>query len=80
MLEKLEGIYERFKSIEKQMNDPAAMSDMKNYIKLNKDYKDLEPIVEAYHKYKNILGNIESSKEILKFFCPSGIPARSLKT
>ncbi len=66
MLEKLAGIYERFKSIEEQMNNPAVMSDMKNYIKLNKDYKDLEPIVKAYHKYKNIIGNIESSKEILK--------------
>ncbi|MBU2651793.1 MAG: peptide chain release factor 1 [Bacteroidetes bacterium] len=66
MLDKLSGIYERYKAIREQMNDPSVMSDMKRYIKLNKDYKDLEPIVEAYQKYKNIMGNIESSKEILK--------------
>jgi peptide chain release factor 1 len=41
------------------------MADMKRYIKLNKDYKDLTPIVDAYKEYDNILGNLESSKEVL---------------
>ena len=27
------------------MSDPAVMSDMKKFVKLNKDYKDLEPVV-----------------------------------
>ncbi|MFC2104829.1 peptide chain release factor 1, partial [Bacteroidota bacterium] len=40
-------------------------NDMKRYVKLNKEYKDLEPIVEAYHEYKNILSNIKSAKDIL---------------
>jgi len=66
MLKKLEEIYNRWKEIEEQMNQPEAMSDMKRYIKLNKDYKDLQPIVNAYHKYKNILDNIDSTKDILK--------------
>ena len=66
MLEKLEEIYKRWKEIEDAMNQPEVVSDMKRYIKLNKDYKDLQPIVNAYHKYKNILDNIDSAKEILK--------------
>ncbi len=48
------------------MNDPAVMADMKRYVKLNKDYKDLEPVVLAYKDYKNIIGNIESAQELLK--------------
>jgi peptide chain release factor 1 len=66
MLEKLEEIYKRWKEIEDKMNQPEVVSDMKRYIKLNKDYKDLQPIVKAYHKYKNILDNIDSAKDILK--------------
>jgi peptide chain release factor 1 len=41
------------------------MADMKKYVSLNKEYRDLEPIVEAYDKYKNILSNIQSSKLLL---------------
>ena len=66
MLDKLQAIKVRWESIREEMNDPAAMADMKKYIKLNKDYKELEPIVGAYEVYKDVLGNIESTKEILK--------------
>jgi peptide chain release factor 1 len=65
MLDKLEAIKVRYDSIQEQMNDPAVMSDMKNYIKLNKDYKELQPIMEAFEVYKNILSNIDHAKEII---------------
>ena len=48
------------------MNDPAVVADMKKFIKLNKDYKDLQPVVAAYKDYKNVLDNISSTKELLK--------------
>jgi peptide chain release factor 1 len=41
------------------------MADMKRYVSLNKEYRDLEPIVVSYDKYKNILSNIASSKKLL---------------
>ena len=65
IIEKLEDIYKRYEEIAEQMNDPVVVSDMKRYIKLSKDFKDLQPIVNAYKKYKNILDNIKSAKEIL---------------
>ena len=58
MLEKLEAINEKYLEIEKEMNDPAVMQDMKHYVKISKDYKDLQPIIEAYKTYKNVLENI----------------------
>ncbi len=66
MLEKLEAIYQRYKEIEQEMNDPAVMADMKKFIKLNKDYKELQQVVNAYKEYKNVLDNIQSTKELLK--------------
>lgn len=66
MLEKLSGLYNRFKAIEEQMNHPDVMADMKKYIKLHKDYKEIQPIVVSFKEYQNVLDNITSTKEILK--------------
>ena len=66
MLEKLEAIKNRFDEVSELIVDPNIISDMKQYIQLNKEYKDLQPIIEAFQKYKNILSNIENAKEMLK--------------
>lgn len=65
MLEKLEAIYHRWQEIGEQLLKPEVMQDMKKYIKLNKDYKDLQPIVEAYKEYSGAVKGLESAKEIL---------------
>lgn len=65
MLDKLEAIKVRYEDIQIQMNAPSVMSDMKNYIRLNKDYKELQPIMEAFEVYKTILSNIDHAKEII---------------
>ena len=66
MIEKLEAIYARYKEIEQQMNDPQVTADMKRYVKLSKDYKDLQPVVKAYHEYKSLLDTIAECKELLE--------------
>jgi peptide chain release factor 1 len=66
MLDKLAAIHNRWLEIGEQMNDPEVISDMKRFVKLNRDYRDLEPIVEAYKEYKNIVENIDSTKEMLQ--------------
>ena len=66
MLDKLEAIYTRYKEIEEQMNDPQVTADMKRYVKLSKDYKDLQPVVKAYHEYKGLLDTIAECKELLE--------------
>jgi len=52
--------------VAKLIVDPDVIADMKRYVKLNKEYKDLEPIVRVYQEYKNVIDNIESSKQIIK--------------
>lgn len=66
ILDKLEAIKDRYEEIAKQMSDPSAMENMKRFVKLNKDYKELEPVVNAYISYKNVLSNIKNAKEILE--------------
>lgn len=65
MLDKLEAIYARYQEVEQQMNDPEITSDMKRYVKLSKDYKDLQPVVKAYFDYKKLLDSIAECKELL---------------
>ena len=66
MLDKLAAIKDRFEEVGQLIVQPDAMSDMKHYSKLSKEYKDLEKIVKLYDEYRNVLDNIASSKEILK--------------
>ena len=65
ILDKLKGVQARFDEVGELITQPDVASDMKKYIKLNKEYKQLEPIVETYNEYTNIISNIESAKEIL---------------
>ena len=65
ILDKLEVIKNRWEEIGEQMNDPEVMADVKKFVKMNKDYRELEPIVKTYKKYKNIISNIEGAKEVL---------------
>lgn len=66
MLDKLREIKEKWTEIGNRLADPAIISDMKKFIPLNREYKDLEPIVHAYDTYKNYIDNINSCKDILK--------------
>lgn len=65
LLKKLEIIYQRWQEIGDQITQPDIIADMKRYVKLNKDYKDLQPVVEAYKEYKNTISNIDNAKEVL---------------
>jgi peptide chain release factor 1 len=66
IVDKLETINRRWEEMSEQLNDPAVMADMKRFVRLNKDYKDLEPVVGAFKEYKNVVSNIEHAKEVIK--------------
>ena len=65
ILEKLEGVKVRFEEVGRQLNEPGVINDMKKYIQLNKEYKELDPVVKAYNEYKLTLSNIDSAREML---------------
>ena len=65
IIERLEGVKTRFIEVGELLTQPDVLSEMKKYIKLNKEYKDLEGIVEVYEKYKLTLLNIASTRELL---------------
>jgi peptide chain release factor 1 len=65
ILERLEGVKQRFIEVGELLTKPDVLSDMERYVKLNREYKDLQPIIESYERYKLALINITSTKELL---------------
>jgi peptide chain release factor 1 len=65
ILERLEGVKARFIEVGELLTQQDVLSDMERYIKLNKEYKDLQPIIAAYENYKLALSNISNAKELL---------------
>lgn len=65
LLDKLEVLHTRWLEIGEQIIQPEIIADMKRFVKLNKDYKDLQEIVEVYKEYKKVLNDIKNTKDIL---------------
>ena len=66
LVTKLSGLREKFEGISRQISEPAVMADMKKYVSLNKEYRELEPIVDAGDKYRKMVEDLEGAKEILQ--------------
>lgn len=65
ILQKLEGIVGRFDEVSTLITDPSVIADQKRYVRLTKEYKELERLNDARKKYIQTLGNIEEAKEML---------------
>ena len=65
LLEKVLGLQEKYDALQNQLADPDVISDMKKFVQLNKEYKELTPIIEAGMEFKKILENYEMAKDIL---------------
>jgi peptide chain release factor 1 len=65
ILSRLEGVVARFEEVGRLITQPDVISDMNRYVKLNKEYSQLEPIVEAYKTYRDMISNIKEARRII---------------
>ncbi|HQH23062.1 MAG TPA: peptide chain release factor 1 [Bacteroidales bacterium] len=65
ILEKLDGVKRRFVEVGELLTRQEVLSDMGRYIALNREYKELQPIIEAYEQYRLALSNLASVREML---------------
>ena len=66
MIEKLQIIQQRFDEVSDLIIQPDIISDQKQYVQLNKEYKDLRILTEKGNEYKALLSNIAEAEEIIK--------------
>ena len=66
MRDKLDAIKQRWDEVNDLIIQPDIIADQKRYIQLNKEYKELKPIVEKREEYLTLLDNIAEAKDIVK--------------
>lgn len=66
LLQRLDGIESRFEEVSTLITDPSVIADMKRYVRLNKEYRELEKLTAATHRYRLLLAEIDEAKEILE--------------
>ena len=64
-MSRLEGLDARFEEVSTLITDPQVIADQKRYVRLTKEYHDLEEILKAKREYESALRSIEESKELL---------------
>jgi peptide chain release factor 1 len=65
ILEKLDSIKARFDTLSISLTNPEVVSDNKRFTALSREYRKLEPIVEAWKRYRACLDSIEFGKQVL---------------
>lgn len=65
ILDRLEGLDAKFQEISTLITDPDVISDQKRYVRLTKEYHDLEKILKAASAYRIALSNIDEAKTII---------------
>ncbi len=65
LLQRLDGLDARFEEIGTLITDPDVIADQKRYVKLTKEYKSLETLLAATHRYRKLLEDIEQAKLVL---------------
>lgn len=66
LLQRLDGIESRFEEVSTLITDPSVIADMKRYVRLNKEYRELEKLTAATRRYRLLLAEIDEAKEILE--------------
>ena len=64
LVEKILGLQQKYDSLQQQLADPDVMSDMKKYVQLSKEYKELDPIIKAGNEYRMLVEELDTAKDI----------------
>ena len=65
LLEKLDGLQARFEEVSTLITDPDVITDQRRYVRLTKEYKELEDLMTAKKEYENLLANLDEGKRLL---------------
>lgn len=66
LLQRLDGVEERFEEVSTLITDPDVIADMKRYVALTKEYKELEKLTATMRRYRAALSNRSEAKAVLE--------------
>jgi protein subunit release factor A len=53
LLERLEGLRPRFEEVSTLITDPAVIGDRQRYVKLTREYRELQRLMDATDRYRS---------------------------
>lgn len=65
LLDKLNDLEARFREVCLLITDPAVIADMKRFVRLNREYRDLKQISDARKEYVDLLKTADEARELL---------------
>ena len=65
ILSRLDGLKLKYEETGQKLTDPEVIADVKQFVQLNKEYKELEPIVETSDRFRTALANLAEAKDVL---------------
>ena len=65
ILTRLDGLKLKYEEIGQKLTDPEVIADVKQFIQFNKEYRELEPIIEASERYRTAIANLAEAKDTL---------------
>ena len=65
MFDRLEQLEDRYKELEKDLSDPALVSDQQRFQKIAKQHRDMEPAIERFREYKRVRDGIADARVML---------------
>lgn len=65
ILEKLDRLKERYEEVSALLSEADIINNQNKFRELSKEYAELEPVVQGYQNYLNLLANIEEAKHLL---------------
>lgn len=65
ILNRIEGLEAKFHEVSLMITDPAVIADQARYVRLNRDYKELERVLVSTEKYKKTVKSLEEAKQLL---------------
>ena len=64
ILDKIEGLEAKFHEVSLLITDPSVIADQARYVRLNRDYHDLERVLECAHRYKKAVTDLQDAKDL----------------
>ena len=65
LLTRLDGLQSRFEEVALLITDPAVLADQPRYVRLTKEYKELEQLLAVRREYVSALEAVEEAKQLL---------------
>ena len=65
ILTRLDGLKIKYEELGQKLTDPEVIADVKAFVQYNKEFKELEPIIETSERYRKAVADLADAKDIL---------------